>query len=57
LRNTFDVEDNAYETLIFTYIKELSFLVSTSNITRRDVEEENSPPYLEDAMMDSKRRQ
>jgi hypothetical protein len=26
-----------------------------SNITRSKVEEENSPPYLEDAMMDSKK--
>jgi hypothetical protein len=32
----------------------LDVLVSTSSITRSDVEEENSPPYSKDVVMDLK---
>jgi len=54
LRKASNVEDDAYETPIFANSKELDVLVSTSSIIKNDVEEENSPPYLEDAVMDSK---
>ncbi len=49
-----DTKDGAYETLVFAYNKKLNLIISTSSITKSDVEEESSPPYLEDAMMDSK---
>jgi hypothetical protein len=32
----------------------LDLLVSANNITKSNVEKENSPPYLEDVMMDPK---
>ncbi len=51
-RNTSDIEDNAYKTPIFAYSKKLEFLILVSCITKSDVEEENFPPYPEDAMMD-----
>ncbi len=53
LRNTSDVEDNEYETLILAYSKELDSLVLANCITKSLEEEENSPPHIEDAMMDS----
>jgi hypothetical protein len=43
-KNASNVEDNAYETLIFTYNIELDILVSISSIIRSDLEEESSPP-------------
>jgi hypothetical protein len=43
-KNTFDAKDDAYETPIFVYNKELDVLVSANSITRNDVKEENSPP-------------
>ncbi len=49
-----DIEDHAYETPILIYNRKLDLLISASSITRSDVEKENSPPYPEDAMMDSK---
>ncbi len=48
-KNVFDVENNAYKTSIFAYIKKLDFLILVSCITKSNVEEESSPPYLEDA--------
>jgi hypothetical protein len=50
LRNIFDVKDDAYETLVFAYSRKLDVL--GHSITKSDVEEENFPPYLEDAVMD-----
>ncbi len=52
-RNAFDVEDNAYESLVLVYSKELDIFVSTSSITGSDVEEENSPPSSKDPVIDS----
>ncbi len=57
LRNALNVKDNAYETLIFAYSRKLDLFVLASNITISNVEKESSPPYLEDAMTDSKKRQ
>jgi hypothetical protein len=54
LKNTCDVENDAYKTPIFAYNRELDLLVSTNSITRSDVEKESSPPNPEDAMMNSK---
>jgi hypothetical protein len=54
LRNAYDVEDNAYKTPILTYNRKLDLLVSTNNISRNSMEEESSPPYLEDAVINSK---
>jgi hypothetical protein len=54
LRNTFDVEDNAYKTSLFTYSRELDILISANFIIRSDVEEKSSPPYPKDVMMDLK---
>jgi hypothetical protein len=54
LRNTSDVEDDEYKIPVFVYNKELHSLVSTNYITKSPKEEENSPPHIEDAMMDSK---
>jgi len=50
LRNTFDVEDNAYKTLIFASNIKLDVLVLANFITKSNVEEESSPPYLKNAM-------
>jgi len=47
-KNIYDVKDDAYKTPIFAYSKELDLLVLAISITRNDVEEENSPPCLED---------
>ncbi len=55
LRNAYDVEDNAYKTPIFTYNKKLNLLVSTNNIIGSSMEEESSPPYPKDAMINSKK--
>jgi hypothetical protein len=52
-KNVFDTKDDAYETTIFTYNRELDLLISASNITKSDVEEESSPPYPEDSMTNS----
>jgi hypothetical protein len=54
--NTSNVEDDAYETPILTYSKEFDLLVSANCITTIDVEEENSPPYPKDAMMDLEKK-
>jgi len=53
-RNIFDVIDDAYETTIFAYNRELDLLVLANNITRSNVEEKSSPPYPEDLMTNSK---
>jgi len=53
-KNIPNVEDDAYETLVFTYNRELDLIELASSITISDVEKESSPPYLEDTMMDSK---
>jgi len=52
LRNVSNVEDNEYETLVFSYNKELDSLVSTICITRSPKEEESSPPHTKDVMTD-----
>jgi len=36
-RNIFDIKDDAYETTIFAYNRELDLLVLANNITRSDV--------------------
>jgi Leucine-rich repeat (LRR) protein len=54
LRNVLNVKDDAYETLIFAYSRELDLFVLTSSITISNVEKESSPPYLEDTVTDSK---
>jgi hypothetical protein len=56
LNNASNVENNAYETPILAYNKELDLRVSASSITISDVEEESSPPYPKNAMMDSKEK-
>ncbi len=43
--NVSNVEDNAYETLVFAYNKELDVLVPANSITKSNVKEESSPPY------------
>jgi hypothetical protein len=53
-RNTSNAEDDEYETLIFTYNKELDSLISTNYITRNPKEEERSPPNIEDVVTNSK---
>ncbi len=53
MKNTSDVEDNEYETLVFTYNKELDSLVLANYITKSPKEEESSPPHIEDVVMDS----
>jgi hypothetical protein len=55
-RNVSNVEDDEYETPILTYNIELDLLVSTSSITRSDVEEKNSPPYPKDVVMDLEKK-
>ncbi len=54
LRNTSNIKDDAYETLVLAYSKKLDLLVLASSITRSDVEEESSPPSLEDVVTNSK---
>ncbi len=54
-RNAFDVENDAYETLVLTYSKNLDILILANSITRSDVEEESSPPYPEDVVIGSKK--
>jgi len=44
-----------YETPIFTYSKELDVIVLTGSITISDLEEESSPPYSKDVVIDSKK--
>lgn len=44
-KNASDTEDDAYETLVLAYNKELDIHVLASSITKSDVEEESSPPY------------
>jgi hypothetical protein len=53
-RNAFNTEDDAYKTPIFAYSRELDVLVLASSIIKSNVEEESSPAYLEDAMIDLK---
>jgi len=53
-KNAFNIEDNAYKTQVLAYSKELDLLILAINIIRSDVEEENSPPYPKDVMIDSK---
>jgi hypothetical protein len=55
-RNISNVEDDEYETPILAYNRELDLLVSTSSITRSDVEEKNSPPYPKDVVMDLEKK-
>jgi hypothetical protein len=52
--NVFDTEDDAYETPVLTYNRELDLPILASSITRSNVEEDNSPPYPKDAMTNSK---
>ncbi len=54
-KNAFDTEDDAYETPIIAYNKELDIHVPASSITISDVEEENSPPYPTYVMTNSKK--
>jgi hypothetical protein len=54
LRNVSDAKNNAYKTLVFAYNKKLDLLVSTNSIIGSSVEEKNSPPYLKDAVINSK---
>jgi len=49
-KNTFDVEDDVCKTPVLVYNKELDVLVSASFITRSNVEEESSSPYLENVV-------
>jgi predicted ribosome quality control (RQC) complex YloA/Tae2 family protein len=56
LRNISNVEDDEYETPILAYNRKLDLLVSTSSITRSDVEEKNSPPYPKDVMMNLEKK-
>jgi hypothetical protein len=50
----FNIESNAYETLILVYNRELDLLVSASSITKSNVEEESSPPYPKDVVTNLK---
>ncbi len=49
-----DVQDNAYETLVLAYNKELDVLVSANFIIKSNVKKERSPPYSEDVVANSK---
>jgi hypothetical protein len=51
-RNISNVFYDAYETPIFAYRKKLAILVLTNSITKSNVEEESSSPYLDNAVMD-----
>jgi len=53
--NASDIEDDEYNTPIFTYNKELESLISSNCITRSPEEEESLPPHIEDAMTNSKK--
>ncbi len=50
LRNASNAKDDAYETKAFTYNRELDVLIWVSFITIINVEEESSPPYIEDVV-------
>jgi hypothetical protein len=54
-KNAFDAENDAYETPILAYNRELDVLVSAKSITKCDVEEESSSPYSKDVMTNSKK--
>ncbi len=56
LTNPSNIKDDAHETPVLTYSRELDLLVLVNSITRSDVEEESSPPYLEDVVTDSKEK-
>ncbi len=49
-RNVFDDEEDAYETPIFIYSRELDIPILISSIIRSDVEKDNSPPYPKDVV-------
>jgi hypothetical protein len=51
-RNIFDIENNEYETPIFTYSRELDSLVLANYITRSPKEEESSPPHTKNVVTD-----
>jgi hypothetical protein len=53
-RTISNIEDDEYQTLIFTYSRELDSLVSANCITRSPEEKESSPPHIEDVVMESK---
>jgi hypothetical protein len=53
-KNVSDTENDAYETPVLTYNKELDIHVLASSITKSDVEEDNSPPYPTYVMTNSK---
>ncbi len=52
--SSYKIEDDEYETPVFTYNKELDSLVSANYITKSPKEEDSSPPHIEDVVMDSK---
>ncbi len=52
MRNASNAKDDAYETKVFTYNRELDVLIWANFITRIDVEEESSPPYIKDVVRD-----
>lgn len=54
LRNTSNIKDDAYETLILAYSRGLDLLVLANSITRSNVEEESSPPSSKDVVTNSK---
>ncbi len=56
LKNASDAKNNAYKTPIFAYNKKSDLLVSTNSIIGSSVEEKNSTPYLEDAVINSKEK-
>jgi IS4 transposase len=49
-RNNFDAKNNAYETLVLTYSRNLDLLILANSIIRSNVEEESSPPYPKDVV-------
>jgi Leucine-rich repeat (LRR) protein len=51
----FNTKDDAYETPILAYNRELDLLVLANFITKNDVEEEGSPPYPKNVVMNSKK--
>jgi hypothetical protein len=53
-RNVSNTKDNAYETIVLAYSRELDLLVLASSITKSYVEEDNSPPYLRDVIINLK---
>ncbi len=54
-RNSSDVVNDAYETPILAYNRELDVFVLANSITISNVEEESSPPYSEDVVINSKK--